>query len=489
MKSQPLPSTILSCRRGRHHPRHQHPTTSNNEEINHRDASTDSRTCLCPRQEDPFTTTITAAAAAAADDHHREVAIESKVSGRDDGYQLGCTQKEEGSVRVRHIDQCDSDDSRDARQITDALAPAMNHILTENPRRNDQNDSSILAFDRDDSSVTIQKWTPNTSFTAVPHDEAMYPCSGCNEPIRWGRWRKDDDDEEEQDDDVCRGDNQNAPSNDTSDGDSRGACECRYGGAPPVTRVGNDHSVHAREDCHRGTIDLRDRREGGRYHTVTGNPCRGGAKCRYPNTKENDRHSDGPTPSCEQVLYYCSFGGVITDSSTDMNRDCRNSRNLLINPSGKEHFEGWRRLSINDSWKVESSTVPFHKNITTNFVSTHFWSTMEQTVSLAHATNNPAISRIEVSARFMGHADYPSVFRLQAVLLDASGRVRQKRSSRILPAPTHFWERVALFLEPTPSAHSVKIILHGKDGLLMRGHYGSKVTDCSVRILGDRLAQ
>ena len=156
------------------------------------------------------------------------------------------------------------------------------------------------------------------------------------------------------------------------------------------------------------------------------------------------------------------------------------SGNLLVNPCGKENFKGWHRLNYNNSWKVETSSHPLDKTVTTNFVSTYYWCSMEQTVNLCLVDPAP----VEVSARFMAHDKVPSSFRLQAKLLDARGKTLQKLSTRILVAPHKFWGRAALVFESVVGANAVKLTLHGKDGVLMPGYYGSKVTNCCVRILG-----
>ena len=173
------------------------------------------------------------------------------------------------------------------------------------------------------------------------------------------------------------------------------------------------------------------------------------------------------------------------------------SPNLVINPSGKEGFRGWRRLTVNDSWQVETSAVPLANPslttaTTTKFVSTHFWCIMEQTVDITEIVmeslnddvrGNPVV--VQVSARFMAHAECPSVFRLSATQLDKNGHVvpHTHQSTGILSAPRTFWDTATLDLTPTPTTRAVKITVYGKDGRFMRGHYGAKVTDISVRII------
>jgi hypothetical protein len=52
-----------------------------------------------------------------------------------------------------------------------------------------------------------------------------------------------------------------------------------------------------------------------------------------------------------------------------------------------------------------------------------------------------------------------------------------------LDAPADFWERTSLRLEPTPGAHEVVLVVYGKDRRFWQGPFGSKVADCSVRVL------
>lgn len=56
--------------------------------------------------------------------------------------------------------------------------------------------------------------------------------------------------------------------------------------------------------------------------------------------------------------------------------------------------------------------------------------------------------------------------------------------TRQLEAPPDFWERASLVLEPTPDTHQVLIVVHGKDTRFWQGNFGSKVANCSIRVLG-----
>ena len=85
----------------------------------------------------------------------------------------------------------------------------------------------------------------------------------------------------------------------------------------------------------------------------------------------------------------------------------------------------------------------------------------------------------------MGRTDCASVFRLEVILFDEQGRPAARQQTGQLTAPADFWERTSLTFEPTPGAHEALIVVYGKDVPFWAGYYGSKVTDCQVRILGN----
>ena len=109
---------------------------------------------------------------------------------------------------------------------------------------------------------------------------------------------------------------------------------------------------------------------------------------------------------------------------------------------------------------------------------------MGQSVPLHQLVNDASSVRVEVSAKFMGRFDCPSVFRLEAIIVTAEHTQLARVSTPELQAPADFWERSSLILEPTNGAHEVIILVYGKDSNFWEGNYGSKVTECSVRILG-----
>jgi hypothetical protein len=198
-------------------------------------------------------------------------------------------------------------------------------------------------------------------------------------------------------------------------------------------------------------------------------------------------------------------------------------------------MEGWRQLNPRMSWAVEAERDrrdqiippllqtpvlgrndadgrPLRPPIATNFVSSFLDCAMAQTVDLgkvlklgnnhpANASNNnnnntiPRVIRIEVSARYTGRTDCPSVFGLQAILSESeSSALRAARnqprrlSSGTLEAPPGvYWERTSLEfqLDPTEwTAPVVTVIVLGKDRRFWRGAFGSKVADITLRVVG-----
>ena len=74
---------------------------------------------------------------------------------------------------------------------------------------------------------------------------------------------------------------------------------------------------------------------------------------------------------------------------------------------------------------------------------------------------------------------------MEAMFLNAQRRVISRQDTGPLAAPADFWERTSLILEPTPGAAFAAMVVHGKDRSFWAGNFGSKVTDCKIRILGN----
>lgn len=241
-------------------------------------------------------------------------------------------------------------------------------------------------------------------------------------------------------------------------------------------------TVHFCQSCHdRNSERVRQQRRGASAPPkLEAIPCPGGS-CPFPKPTGTDCHLNGSSTSCEKV-YHCAIC-ISLPSTTDVFAVESGSRNFIVNASGERGLHGWQQHG-RARWHVETSEIPVNDTITTNFVSTFQWCVMSQTVQLHRVVIDPSSVRMEVSAKFMGRTDCPSVFRMEAVLLDSQRRVLRRMQTAELQAPADFWERTSLVLEPTPRAHDVVMIVYGKDQPFWQGRFGSKITDCSVRVLG-----
>lgn len=291
--------------------------------------------------------------------------------------------------------------------------------------------------------------------------------------------------------------------------------KCRYC-CQPSTHVcyGN---VHFCDDCHkRNSLRVRELQQLQRQQRQERNcvikpppleplPCPG-ESCYFPKPNGNTMyHCNGSSAvDCEQV-YFCAF----CESNADRRRPYYEpgSHNLLVNPSGELGLEGWQQLNPRMSWVVEESELPLNATTTTNFVSSFMDCVMIQKLNLFQVLKPPqnwiGPIRIEVSARYMGRTDCPSVFRMESILLsserngfDDSGtsQVITRQSTPTLEAPPDYWEiaRLEIVLDPhrLPSTLSnefnliLQVVVMGKDRRFWQGRFGSKVAGISVRILG-----
>lgn len=220
-----------------------------------------------------------------------------------------------------------------------------------------------------------------------------------------------------------------------------------------------------------------------------------------------DTHSNGSTLECEQV-YYCAMCDSSSSSGNNTTlaaeEETPGSRNLIVNPSGEEgstiSIRGWQHRS-NGRWKVEPMDILVDDDGITrfNYVSNFQWCVMTQTIPLhryirtpsSSTTNNTAL-RIEISAKYMGRTDCPSVFRMEVRVTNIRREVIYQSSTSTLPAPVDFWEKATLTIDVgvdvdadnNDAAHEVIMIVYGKDSRFWEGNFGSKVCHCSVRVLG-----
>ena len=207
--------------------------------------------------------------------------------------------------------------------------------------------------------------------------------------------------------------------------------------------------------------------------------CRG-TSCTFPKPQGQTTHSNGPSRDCEQV-YFCAW--CESSSSRHAAVESTGSRNFIVNPSGEEGTRGWRPLQYLMMWQVENIEVRVDPHTQTNFVSSHSWAGMLQTVPLHEYVHDPSSVQIEVSSKIMGRTDCPSVFRMEATITDSVGRILHRVRTSELTAPADCWEKATLTIDPVNRAHEVSMIIYGKDQRFWAGNFGCKVCDCSIRVL------
>ena len=98
--------------------------------------------------------------------------------------------------------------------------------------------------------------------------------------------------------------------------------------------------------------------------------------------------------------------------------------------------------------------------------------------------HDSSVVHLEISAKFMGRTDCPSVSEMEAAVTNSRGRVIHRTSTSQLTAPADVWGKTTIVINPVDGAHGVIMILRGKDANSWQGYYGSKVCNCSVRVLG-----
>ena len=307
---------------------------------------------------------------------------------------------------------------------------------------------------------------------------AFYLCGGCDEPYFGGTIECADEEEGElttSEDRLCQ----------SCSPKSQVVCQkafehrryhvwkCRYCCNPSsYVCYGN---VHFCNGCHDRNTE-RYRRKTGPLDAIL---C-SGEDCPFPKLEGCDKHSNGPGLDCEQV-YYCACCNSSPSGHSFV--ETPGSRNFIVNPSGEDGTRGWQHHH-HDQWSVEQMEVPVDGITRTNFVSSHQWCTMLQSVALHEYVRQPSLARIEVSAKFMGRTDCPSLFKLEALVIDSQRRIIHRAETSMLTAPVDFWEKASLIIDPIPGAHEVAMVVRGKDARFWAGNFGSKICHCSVRVLG-----
>jgi len=231
-------------------------------------------------------------------------------------------------------------------------------------------------------------------------------------------------------------------------------------------------------------------RNGSQLPPLEAVPCPGSSSCPFPKPDDRTHHSNGASKDSEQT-YGCAWCQSV--SNQQQHAEEPGSHNLLRNPSGQTRLQRWRQLNPRMSWTVEQSVIPVDSSTTTNFVSSFQRCAMSQVLNLSQILKNHRTATFEVSARYMGRTDCPSVFQLEAVLMDRNQLPLQKLATETLQAPSDCWERATLIFDRVslPQAQYLNITVTGKDSRFWQGCFGSKVANCSVRVMGtpEELAQ
>lgn len=266
--------------------------------------------------------------------------------------------------------------------------------------------------------------------------------------------------------------------------------KCRFC-CQPATHVcyGNTHFC---SDCHDRNTARYTLPPSSRPPSIASIPCPGDA-CTYPKPAGTITHQNGSTMACEQV-YGCACCQSASNRQGHVERP--GSRNFVQNPSGSQGLTGWTQRNPRMSWQVEDSDLPVQEDASTttratNFVSSFQPCIMQQVMDLNQILKSPLRESprnytFEVSARYMGRTDCPSVFRLQAIALDMNRRVIQQQATDVLEAPPDYWERaeVLLNVEAAQRPRYIAVIVVGQDRRFWQGLFGSKVCQIQLRLLG-----
>jgi hypothetical protein len=366
---------------------------------------------------------------------------------------------------------CDHEALRDLTRRTDVLRDKVDCLIREQL----QVDAPAMWRATEDKTQLMNEGRRNYAF---------YLCNSCEEPYFGGTVECADQEEGElpSEDRLCP---TCAPQPQTlcrHPLEHRGShvWKCRYCCNPSIFVCYG--TVHFCERCHdRNSQRVRNQQRGSSGPPpLDAIPCPGGQFCPYPKRQGQDHHLNGPSPACEYV-YHCAI--CLSSPARAPLQLEPGSKNFVVNPSGEERLRGWQQFGPS-VWAVETSDIPVNDAVTTNFVSSYHWCVMGQFVPLHRFVNNASSVRIEVSSKVMGRTDCPSVFRLEAIVLDSQRRTLHHAKTSEIDAAADFWEKISLVLEPTPGAHEIVIVVCGKDKRFWQGNFGSKVAECSVRVLG-----
>ena len=362
---------------------------------------------------------------------------------------------------------CDHPELRDLTRKTDELRERVDALVEEQLKADLPAAWEGARHDRDAKARLLDEGRRNYAF---------YLCAGCDEPYFGGTVECADEQQGEliaSEDRLCPACSPRAQKicQHPFEHGAYHVWKCRYCCNPATFLCyGNVHFCKA---CH------------DRNPNVQPIPC-SGERCTFPKSRGQTTHSNGSQSECEQ-LYYCAWCESSSSGDAFVENERTGSRNFIVNSSGEEGTRGWSPIIVrgyrSQMWQVENTEVRVDPHTQTNFVSSYSWASMMQTVPLHEYVRDPSSLQIEVSSKFMGRTDCPSVFRMEAVVTNSNGRIVHRVGTSELTAPAGFWEKASLTIDPVNDAHEVTMIVYGKDANFWAGNFGSKVCHCSVRVL------
>ncbi|XP_023241270.1 F-box only protein 6-like [Centruroides sculpturatus] len=172
-------------------------------------------------------------------------------------------------------------------------------------------------------------------------------------------------------------------------------------------------------------------------------------------------------------------------------------RNLVKNPSGTAGLSYWK-ITHNDGegWKVEnppqgSDPVP-DTNIQYCFATSYGLSEKFQIIDLIKEGVHPevldqALLDIEISEFHAARFDCGSIYTLQVKLLAKNGIVLEEYNSGKIEetqwAGKRWSQEKHVFSNYKPGVRYIKFIHSGKDTQFWAGHYGSKMSQATVKFI------
>lgn len=306
---------------------------------------------------------------------------------------------------------------------------------------------------------------------------AFYLCCSCKEPYFGGTIECDAEHELPPSDRLCVACQPQTTCHSPMDHRGSLVWKCRYCCQP--SKYVCYGTMHFCQDCHDRNSELVSRTLSGPPN-LNALPCPG-ESCAFPKPRGCTHHNNGSTAASEQIYHCAACESSLSQFQYHVEAG---SRNLIGNHSGQNGFEGWQNGRPRFmQWQIEESEIPASSSSSTNFVSSYYWCVMSVRVPIHKHVRQPSLARIEVSCKYMGRTDCPSVFRMVAIVLDSYDNELYRVETDTLDTAADHWERVSLILEPRVGLHDVIVFFLGKDKNFWQGTFGAKVAECSVRVL------